>query len=291
MFLYRGQALLLFFITLSGVSAWAAAPAPAVEDRTTSGAAATAAPPGGEDVFAPYYGKKFMRGPASVKKVALTFDDGPHGKLTPRVIEILKREKVGATFFMLGESVEKYPDTARMVADAGFEIGCHSMTHPNMRRMGLDEIRAQINGSADLIEKTTGKRPHLFRPPYGDVTAAIRAVCAQSQMVIVHWSVDPRDWYPKSTPDSVYNATMKQISGGAIVCIHDIHAKTVEALPRLIAGIKAQGYTLTTVGDLLGEAEKHKLTNPGGAAGGQEMGSASQMLQPAAISLDKSAVQ
>jgi peptidoglycan/xylan/chitin deacetylase (PgdA/CDA1 family) len=294
MFPYCLRALVLFSILLIGTSAWSADSAPVAKpagaDLKTSATAASPAPAAaGGDVYAPFYGKKVMHGPVSVKKIALTFDDGPSAKLTPEVIAILKREKVSATFFMLGQSVERYPDVAKMVADAGFEIGDHTMNHARLLHMNADGIRMEIDGAADLIEKVTGKRPHLFRPPYGDVTATMRTVCAESKMVIVHWSVDPRDWAPKSTPDSVFNATMKQMKPGAIVCIHDIHAKTIAALPRIIAELKAKGYTLTTVGDLLGEAETHKMAVPAGGDEGAAASAGPEMMQPAAISLDKSA--
>lgn len=268
--------------------------APSVPSAVSAPAAPTAqAAPVGADVYAPYIGKKFGQGPASVKKIALTFDDGPSGVLTPKVIAILKSQKITATFFMLGESVEKYPDTAKMVADAGFEIGCHSYHHPNMARMSEEQIRVEIDGASGLIEKVTGQTPHLFRPPYGTITANMRKVCTDSKLVIVHWSVDPRDWNARSTPESVYQVLMKHAMGGSIVCIHDIHARTIAALPRIITDLKAKGFEFTTVSGLLAEAEKHKGDAPagrrmgGGAA--EDDGGEAVSAKPSSISLNQSA--
>jgi len=101
--------------------------------------------------------------------------------------------------------------------------------------------------------------------------------------VIAGWSVDPRDWAPHSTPDSVFNTTMREMHGGAVVCIHDIHAKTIEALPRIIAELKSKGYVFTTISHLIAAEAKYKAAGPaagGGAAGGGVSGNADAPAQP-----------
>lgn len=211
-----------------------------------------------DEAYAAYAGKKFTSAKTPHKLIALTFDDGPHRELTPKVIQILQEKGAVATFFMLGNSVTANPQIVKQVADAGFEIGTHSISHPNLGKASEEKIRREIEDSCDMIEQASGTRPKLFRPPYGNTNESVRKVCEQNGLVIIHWSVDPRDWAPKASPEDVRKATLKQAHSGAIVCIHDIHKRTIEALPLIIDDLKAQGYTLVTVGQLLAENEVHK---------------------------------
>ncbi|GAB6989862.1 polysaccharide deacetylase family protein [Paenibacillus pini] len=128
------------------------------------------------------------------KYVALTFDDGPHPKVTPRVLRTLKEFNIKATFFMLGVQVEYYPDVAKKVAEAGHEIGNHSKSHPNLAKMSMSEIRKQIIKSSDQIEAATGEKPTLFRPPYGAINDAIKKITKEQKTPIILWSVDSLDW-------------------------------------------------------------------------------------------------
>jgi peptidoglycan/xylan/chitin deacetylase (PgdA/CDA1 family) len=300
MFLVMRTKLLLLLLLLCGL-------ARALDAAETSGVMASMAPaataaaaqahpriPDQADTsgtMAQFYGQKFSHGPGGEKLVALTFDDGPHPEHTAQVIQILKEAGGTANFFWVGEMVEKYPDTARMVAAAGFEIGSHSYTHPNLTKKDEATVIREIGGTQDLIEQTIGKRPHLFRPPGGSVNARVREVCRQQELAICMWSVDPRDWEPKATPDSIRRKIGEQIQPGAIVCMHDTKARTIEALPGILADLKEKGYTLTTIGHLLELAAQQKASGAPEGDADMTMGGEAAIEAPAApvaIPLDQS---
>lgn len=184
------------------------------------------------------------------KYVALTFDDGPHPKVTPRVLKILKEYNAKATFFMLGVQVEYYPDMAKKVAEAGHEIGNHSKGHPNLANMSLSEVRKQIIESSDRIEAATGRKPSLFRPPYGAMNESVKKVTKEQQTPIILWSVDSLDWKSRNA-QAVNKEVAKNIRPGSIVLMHDIHASTADALPQMLKSLKKQGYQFVTVSQLL----------------------------------------
>lgn len=263
----------------------AAAAAPATTQTVAMAASGANASLGGEEVAA-FYGKKFERGATVAKVVALTFDDGPYAKTTPRVLEILKAEGITATFFMLGQSVQKYPEMAKVVADAGHEIGCHTMEHKNLARQDAAYIDQEINGVAGFIEQATGKRPQVFRPPFGSFNHFVLQSCAAGKMVMVNWSVDTNDWRKGSTAASIQATCAKYAHNGAVVLMHDTHEKTIVALPGVIKDLKAKGYQFVTVSQLIAEAVKHKVMPSTVAGGGAEV--IPVAAHPASIPLSKS---
>ena len=184
------------------------------------------------------------------KYVALTFDDGPHPKVTPRVLKTLKEYNAKATFFMLGVQVEYYPDMAKKVAEAGNEIGNHSKSHPNLANMSLSGVRKQIKESSDRIEAATGVQPMLFRPPYGAMNESVKKVSKEQKTPIILWSVDSLDWKSRNAI-AVNKEVAKSIRPGSIVLMHDIHASTADALPQMLKSLKKQGYQFITVSQLL----------------------------------------
>lgn len=184
------------------------------------------------------------------KYVALTFDDGPHPKVTPRVLKTLEKYGAKATFFMLGVQVEYYPNMAKKVADAGHEIGNHSEGHPNLANMSLSEVRKQITKASERIEAATGRKPTLFRPPYGAINDSVKKVTKEQKTPIILWSVDSLDWKSKNA-QAVNKEVAKHIRPGSIVLMHDIHASTADALPQMLESLKKQGYQFVTVSQLL----------------------------------------
>lgn len=233
---------------------------------------------------------KFNNGPKSTGAIGLTFDDGPHPKLTPRLMEILKKENVQATFFMLGEQVEKFPEIAKAVADGGFEIGNHTYDHKDLTKMSADEIRKEIERTQALIENATGKKPRLFRPPYGSVNARVAQIANELGLDIVLWSIDPRDWEAGKSQERILSKIMAEAAPGAIVCIHDIHQRTVDSVPAVIAALKEKGLGFASAGDLI-DAEKadreRRKNDPRADVGGSEGGGASPVAAPKAIPLNK----
>lgn len=241
----------------------------------------------GGDAVAPYYGKKFDHGSSAVKMVALTFDDGPYAKTTPRVLEILKSEGVTATFFMLGQSVQKYPEMAKIVASGDYEIGCHTTEHQSLVRKDAAYIDQEVNGTAGFIEQVTGKRPHVFRPPFGAYNRFVLESCAAGKMVMVNWSVDTNDWRKGSTPASIQAAVAKYGHSGAVILMHDTHEKSIQALPSVIKDLKAKGYQFVTVSQLIAESLKHAAA-PSAAASADGGEVAPVASHPASIPLSKS---
>jgi peptidoglycan/xylan/chitin deacetylase (PgdA/CDA1 family) len=217
----------------------------------------------GGDIYAGLVGKRLTRGLHHSKLVALTFDDGPSPQNTPKVIEILKKAGVKATFFMIGEMVEKSPQTAKMVADAGFEIGDHSVSHANLIRLSPDRVWQEIDGALQTIQGATGRTARLLRPPYGNINKNVIASAKKDQLVMCLWSIDTNDWKPGATPAKILEAVKKQTTGGDIILMHDIHAKTLAALPEIIQFLKDGGYKMVTVSELLRE----KASAPAAATG------------------------
>ncbi|NLR33108.1 polysaccharide deacetylase family protein [Levilactobacillus tujiorum] len=181
------------------------------------------------------------------KMVALTFDDGPDKTLTPRLLKTLKKYKVHATFFETGQNVSRNPKIARAVLAGGNEIGNHSWNHPDFNRIGTAKTVSQITRTNRAIYQATGTLPQFVRPPYGNITAAEGRAIEQP---IIRWSVDSRDWaYLNKTKD--INEVMRDTRGGDIILMHDIHAQSVAAAPTIIKRLKAKGYKLVTVSQLL----------------------------------------
>lgn len=186
-----------------------------------------------------------------VKCVALTFDDGP-GPLTGGLLDTLVRERVPAAFFLVGRMLRQHPEVARRIASTpGMTIANHTLSHPMLTRIGAAEARREIVGNTALITKVTGVRPRYLRPPYGLHNAAVDAVARSQGQAVVLWSAGALDWqYDK--PGRIVEVTLPQIAPGAIVLAHDIHPWTVKAVPTLVAKLRAKGYTLVGLDDILG---------------------------------------
>lgn len=184
------------------------------------------------------------------KYVALTFDDGPHPKVTPKILKTLKEYDAKATFFMLGIQVEYYPDMAKKVAEAGHEIGNHSFGHPNLANRSPSEVRKQIIESSNRIEAATGRKPTLFRPPYGAINESVKKFTKEQKTPIILWSVDSLDWKTRNAK-AVTKEVMRNVRPGSIVLMHDIHRSTADALPQILKSLQKQGYQFVTVSQLL----------------------------------------
>jgi len=187
-------------------------------------------------------------GPRGSKRVALTFDDGP-SDYTPDVLKILRERHVKATFFELGQQVASYPSYSRRVLAEGHEIGNHSYDHPQF------PSASNIRRSTRIIERVTGFRPCLFRPPYGAINGALERTVRGEHMKSVNWDVDTTDWkLPGSA--SIRSTILNRVRPGSIVLMHDgggPRSETVDALAGAIYGLRARGYRFVTVSELLGD--------------------------------------
>ncbi|MEO6847274.1 MAG: polysaccharide deacetylase family protein [Chthoniobacterales bacterium] len=183
--------------------------------------------------------------------LAMTFDDGPNPKLTPKLLDLLKERNIKVTFFVVGENAEKYPEILQRIVAEGHEIGNHSWNHPALTKLSAQGVSDQINKTSDAIAAATGKKPTLLRPPYGAVNAKLKKrINDEFHMKIILWAVDPEDWRDPGAA-AVTTRIVGKVHPGDIVLSHDIHAGTVEAMPAILDQLKAKGYRFVTVSELI----------------------------------------
>lgn len=191
---------------------------------------------------------------ANEKAIALTFDDGPSPKYTTQVLEILKKNHIKATFFMVGQMVQSYPQVAKQVAADGDVIGNHTWHHW-YRRMDATTAASEINRTADIIYKTTGVKTTLFRPPGGFLHNGLVDYAKSQNYAVIMWSEVSGDADRRSPQATgMVKNVLKAAKPGAIVLMHDgggNRSRTVKALPEIINSLKAQGYKFVTVPELL----------------------------------------
>jgi peptidoglycan/xylan/chitin deacetylase (PgdA/CDA1 family) len=200
-----------------------------------------------------------------VKCVALTFDDGP-GPYTDRLLQILKDNDAKATFFLIGNKVAGDPAGAKRIADAGMEIGNHTWEHPNMATIPTDDIAGQFSRANDAIAAATGRTPTLYRPAGGLSTDAVRQIAGRFGLAEILWDVISFDWANDSNTAATRYLLMTQIKPGSVVLFHDTYSSTVDLVYQFIPVLKANGYRMVTVSELLGPRA------PGSSYGSRENG-------------------
>ncbi|WP_373303179.1 polysaccharide deacetylase family protein [Streptomyces pilosus] len=194
------------------------------------------------------------------KCIALTFDAGP-GENSARLLDILKDEQVPATFFLLGERhIDTYPELVRRMADEGHEVASHTWTHRILTELEPDEIREELQRTNEEIERLTGRRPTLMRPPQGRTNDTVQAISRELGLSEVLWSVTAKD-YRTTDSDLITRRVLAQASRDGIILLHDIYDGTVPAVPGIIDALKKRGYVFVTVPQLLapGRAEPGKV--------------------------------
>jgi peptidoglycan/xylan/chitin deacetylase (PgdA/CDA1 family) len=183
--------------------------------------------------------------------IAITFDDGPHGANTPRLLEMLKQRKIHATFFVVGQCVNEHPEIAKKIVTEGHEIASHSWSHPDLSGKSEAAVKEELQKTHDAIIAASGVTPKLMRPPYGAFTARQRAWAnGEWGYKIILWDVDPLDWKVKDA-DHVKNEILKGTNPGSIILAHDIHKTTVDAMPETLDALLAKGFKFVTVSELL----------------------------------------
>jgi peptidoglycan/xylan/chitin deacetylase (PgdA/CDA1 family) len=193
-------------------------------------------------------------GPAA-RRVALTFDDGPHATFTPAILDLLAASGARATFFVVGRRVEQSGAAGRAILNRmiteGHEIGNHSWSHAIASRLSRAALHAEIERTQEIVRQATGFSPRLFRPPGGGMDfTAVRSLAATEMEIVVMWSIDPLDW-TKPGRERIWSRVGDAAAPGSIILLHDIHEETVKALPLLIDLLQAKGYELVTVSELL----------------------------------------
>ena len=184
--------------------------------------------------------------------VAMTFDDGPHPRNTPRLLDMLREQKARATFYLIGNRVAEWPKLAARIADEGHECGNHSWSHPDLSGHGDAAMYSQIDRTTMAIWQATGRPPVTFRPPYGAFTKRQRSMLHQSRrMPTILWDVDPRDW-KRPGASVVSSRILKGAHKGSIVLSHDIHKGTVDAMPETLDKLSGRGLKFVAVSEIIG---------------------------------------
>ena len=222
----------------------------------------SAASPGLAAVTGRLAGKDWTAIPTTRPVVALTFDAGANADAVPSILATLRGHGVPATFFLTGNFVRDFPAAARSIAAAGYRIGDHTITHPHLTRLSDAAVRQEILGGAQQITSVTGKNPApLFRFPYGDADARTIAVANQAGYVPVRWTVDTLGWQGTAghiSASVVVSRVLAAARAGEIVLMHvgsnpDDHTTfDADALPQVIRGLRAQGYSFVSLDALTG---------------------------------------
>jgi cellulose synthase/poly-beta-1,6-N-acetylglucosamine synthase-like glycosyltransferase/peptidoglycan/xylan/chitin deacetylase (PgdA/CDA1 family)/spore germination protein YaaH len=210
--------------------------------------------------------------PGDQKVLCLTFDDGPDPQFTPRVLDILKSRHVPATFFVVGLNAENNPATIKREYREGHEIGNHTYTHPNVAIASARRLELELSTTQRILENLLGVSTIFFRPPYNadsdpetpeEILPLQRA--QNSGYTTVAETIDPRDWQPGVTADSIVSEVQNEIGNGHIILLHDAggdRTATLQALPRIIDRYLAEGYRFALVGELLGKSRSQIMPVP-----------------------------
>ncbi len=195
--------------------------------------------------------------------IAMTFDDGPSQKLTPELLEILAAHHIHATFFVIGQNVERAPEILQRAVREGHEIGNHSWSHPAFGKMADAAVRREIQKTDDAIRAAMGHSPLLLRPPYGSITARQKQwIHSEFGYRIILWDVDPLDW-KRPGSSVVTSRIVRETRPGSIILSHDIHPGTIQAMPQTFDQLQAKGFKFVTVSELIAMGKPMAPKEPG----------------------------
>ena len=205
-----------------------------------------------------WYGRTFTRLPRSSKKLALTYDDGPNDPYTLRLMEVLAKHDVRATFFAIGRYVQQKPQILRELVNSGHVVGNHTYTHPQLMFESENQIRSQLSMCQNILNDTLGMHVNLFRPPFGGRRPAVLRIAREMKLEPVMWSITSYDWKP-TTPERIEQHVRRQLKGGDVILLHDgghvemgaDRSHTVKVTDRLITKYKAEGYEFVTIPELM----------------------------------------
>jgi peptidoglycan-N-acetylglucosamine deacetylase len=206
-------------------------------------------------------GPVITHGPLGSSYIALTFDDGPAAPFTGQILDLLREHGIRATFFMCGKNVEKYPELARRIAQEGHQVGNHTFSHPFLYLKSSRFIADEIRRTAEAIEKASGARPSVFRPPYGARWPTLYPVLRRFGLTLVNWSVPGFDWMYGT--EKIVAAVTGRLRGGSVILLHDgletrssrpiDQSRTVRALPAIIEAARTKGLEFVTLSEMLSE--------------------------------------
>jgi peptidoglycan-N-acetylglucosamine deacetylase len=192
---------------------------------------------------------KLIRGNPKLKYLALTFDDGPHPSSTLRILDILRKEKCPATFFVVGHQAERFPELIRAEMDAGHTIGNHTFSHVTLTKIPDGDVKVEYQACNDVIRGITGITPRYCRPPGGDYDKSVIDGATAMSLTTVLWTDDPADY---ALPDDTVltKRTLSHLSNGGIILLHDGIEQTIEVLPQIIHSARKRGFRFVTLDDL-----------------------------------------
>lgn len=192
-------------------------------------------------------------------KVALTIDDGPHPLITPLYLDILRRENVKATFFVVGEKCEEFPGLVREIAREGHELANHTYAHRRFSTLPPEEVYAEIRGCSRIVGSLTGQVMRYMRPPGGDYTAASLEIADRLGMVTALWTHNAGDWTIRVPETVAFHAT-HQLTSGDIILMHQGELHSLRALPMIIARVRARGLEPARLADIVGDRPPPQMT-------------------------------
>ena len=195
------------------------------------------------------------------KKLSISFDCAWGVEYTDKLLEIMEKNGVKCTFFAVQFWVEKYPEYAKKIVEAGHELGTHSRTHPYMSKLSKAEILDELNTSSAAIEKLTGQKVTLFRPPYGDYDNQLISACAERGLYPIQWDVDSLDWKNLSATEIAMRVVNGAKNGSIILC-HNNGLHTAESLPLIFSTLQNRGYQFVPIGQLI-HKENYTLDHNG----------------------------
>lgn len=178
--------------------------------------------------------------------VALTFDDGPHYKYTPQILDALKKYNGAATFFMLGPRVPECQSVIKRMVEEGHQLGNHTYNHKSLVKLNLTDLTNEVEGTNRELQKVVGQTSHVVRPPYGACNDFVRQ---NVNCPLINWCIDTQDWKTKNTPSIIQEAT-KNVHDGDIILMHDIYATTANAVEEICRILTNKGYQLVTIDEM-----------------------------------------
>jgi len=192
----------------------------------------------------------FYHGDRNSRLVALTFDDGPHPSYTPRLLALLREKKVPATFFLTGENAHYYPHIVREIVSSGCELGNHSYTHPNLRKLTPEKVREELARTQEQIKKASNVTPRVLRLPYGISSQDVARIAYKMKLDLFFWSLDTHDWEKKTSKQDIVKTVLEKTRGGSIILMHDKSQKVIDAVGELIDPLREKGFEFVTCSEL-----------------------------------------